>query len=117
MNDIKRYIFDNLVGGDVIRVALDPRRGARLPAHLAKEELLFLDLSLLPMPIPIQDLRTDENGITATLHFEKGGFFPVFVPWDAVLGMTNHAQTFVCEFAPETKAPAPPKPKSGLKSI
>lgn len=56
--------------------------GLQLPAHLLGTPLVVLQIGH-DMPVPIPDLKLDDRGVTATLHF-RGGFFPCVIPWDAV---------------------------------
>jgi stringent starvation protein B len=65
------------------RVHLDARRpGVQLPARFLAEAHLRLDYGYGFQP-PIPDLTIDDDGIRATLSFNRQPF-ATFVPWEAV---------------------------------
>jgi stringent starvation protein B len=67
-------------------VHLDPRvEGTIVPTHLRKQPQLFLQIGL-DLPVPIPDLRIDDDGITGTLSFQRTPF-ECWVPWPAVFGV------------------------------
>ena len=76
-----------LLRGSVF-VHLDPRRtGVVLPRHLLKQPQVMLQIGL-DMPIPIPDLRVDEEGICGTLSFNREPFTCV-IPWSAVFALAG----------------------------
>jgi stringent starvation protein B len=76
-----------LLRGSVF-VHLDPRRpGVLVPARLRSQAQVVLQVGL-DMPVPIPDLRVDEEGIFGTLSF-KGIPFTCFVPWGAVFALVG----------------------------
>lgn len=76
-----------LLRGSVF-VHLDPRRsGVLVPARLRHQAQVVLQVGL-DMPVPIPDLRVDEEGIFGTLSF-KGIPFSCFVPWGAVFALVG----------------------------
>ncbi len=76
-----------LLRGSVF-VHLDPRRpGVLVPARLRNQAQVVLQIGL-DMPVPIPDLRVDEEGIFGTLSF-KGIPFSCFVPWVAVFALVG----------------------------
>lgn len=76
-----------LLRGSVF-VHLDPRRsGVLVPARLRSQAQVVLQVGL-DMPVPIPDLRVDEEGIFGTLSF-KGIPFTCFVPWNAVFALVG----------------------------
>jgi stringent starvation protein B len=76
-----------LLRGSVF-VHLDPRRpGVLVPARLRSQAQVVLQIGL-DMPVPIPDLRVDEEGIFGTLSF-KGIPFTCFVPWAAVFALVG----------------------------
>lgn len=76
-----------LLRGSVF-VHLDPRRpGVLVPARLRHQAQVVLQIGL-DMPVPIPDLRVDEEGIFGTLSF-KGIPFSCFVPWNAVFALVG----------------------------
>jgi hypothetical protein len=75
--------------GQVI-VALDGGApGVVLPGHLLDSQVV-LDYNLNAV-IPIPDLEATDEGIHATLSFQREPF-ATFVPWSAVIGMAGKQQ-------------------------
>jgi len=69
-------------------VYLDPRlEGVRVPPWLAKQAQLVLQVGL-DLPIPIPDLKVDEEGVSGTLSFNRAPFTCV-VPWSAIFGLVG----------------------------
>ncbi len=76
-----------LLRGSVF-VHLDPRMdGVMVPAWLSNQPQLVLQLGL-DMPIPITDLKVDEEGISGTLSFSRTPFTCV-VGWDAIFALSG----------------------------
>ena len=76
-----------LLRGSVF-VHLDPRQpGVLVPARLRLQPQVVLQVGL-DMPVPIPDLRIDEEGVYGTLSF-KGVPFTCFVPWGAVFALVG----------------------------
>ena len=74
-----------LLRGSVF-VYLDPRRDdVAVPVWLADQPQLVLQVGL-DLPIPIPDLRVDDDGVYGTLSFNRAPFI-VVVPWDAVFAL------------------------------
>ena len=74
-----------LLRGSVF-VYLDPRRDdVAVPVWLADQPQLVLQVGL-DLPIPIPDLRVDDDGVYGTLSFNRAPF-TVVVPWDAVFAL------------------------------
>src|SRR5271157_2752946 len=74
-----------------------------VPEHVKPEDgsLLHLDYGL-NMPIPIDDLVVTDEGVRATLSFDRA-LYHTYVPWRAVVTMG---------FTPEPVVPTRPKLKS-----
>jgi stringent starvation protein B len=69
-------------------IHLDPRRpGVLVPSRLRSQAQVVLQVGL-EMPVPIPDLRVDEDGVFGTLSF-KGVPFTCFVPWGAVFALVG----------------------------
>ncbi len=67
---------------------LDPRQaGVLVPTRLRLQAQVVLQVGL-DMPVPIPDLRIDEEGVYGTLSF-KGVPFTCFVPWKAVFALVG----------------------------
>ena len=63
-----------------VYVHLDPRQDAVVvPAWFKKQPQLVLQVGM-NMPVPIPDLRLDDDGMSCTLSFNRAPFFCV-VPW------------------------------------
>lgn len=76
-----------LLRGSVF-IHLDPRRsGVLVPARLRSQAQVVLQVGL-DMPVPIPDLRIDQEGVFGTLSF-KGVPFACFVPWGAVFALVG----------------------------
>lgn len=71
-----------------VDVYLDPRaKGVVVPPQFRKEPRLILKIGL-NMPVPIPDLRLDDESMSCTLSFSRSPFFCV-VPWDSVFAMVG----------------------------
>ena len=69
-------------------IHLDPRKlGVLVPARLRSQAQVVLQVGL-DMPVPIPDLRLDEEGVFGTLSF-KGVPFSCFVPWGSVFALVG----------------------------
>lgn len=110
-----------LLRGSVF-VHLDPRRvGVRVPEHLAEQPQLVLQVGL-NLPIPIPDLRIDEEGVFGTLSFNRSPY-TCEVPWAAVFGLVGDdgmgfvwdedlPEEIAAEIGEATRAPAKPALRS-----
>ncbi|HVJ89491.1 MAG TPA: hypothetical protein VM580_06775, partial [Labilithrix sp.] len=71
-----------------VDVYLDPRaKGVVVPPQFRKEPRLILKIGL-NMPVPIPDLRLDDESMSCTLSFNRAKFFCV-VPWPSVFAMVG----------------------------
>src|SRR5580692_1158151 len=71
-----------------LSVHLDPRPAAVVvPPWFKKQPQLVLQIGL-NMPVPIPDLRLDDDGMSCTLSFNRSPFFCA-VPWAAVFAMVG----------------------------
>ena len=71
-----------------VYVHLDPRQDAvEVPAMFKKQPQLVLQVGM-NMPVPIPDLRFDDDGMSCTLSFNRSPFFCV-VPWASVFAMVG----------------------------
>jgi len=71
-----------------VDVYLDPRaKGVVVPPQFRKEPRLILKIGL-NMPVPIPDLRVDDESMSCTLSFNRSPFYCV-VPWSAVFAMVG----------------------------
>jgi stringent starvation protein B len=71
-----------------VHVHLDPRKdGVAVPVGFRKQAQLVLEIGL-NMPVPIPDLRLDDEGMTCTLSFSRTPFFCA-VPWTSVFAMVG----------------------------
>lgn len=79
----KRETFLALMEKGWVSLCLDARAdGVELPGHLRGEPRLVLQYGL-NMPVPITDLDVGEEGVRATLSFDRTPHC-TFVPWSAV---------------------------------
>ena len=109
MNEpLLRNAFETLWQGSGVRVAIDPKHDqVIIPNYLTAEPAIILDYDPDAI-VPINDLRTDEEGITATLSFDRTPC-QTFVPWKAVIGISPRCDT-------TTTVPAT-KPKRHLSIV
>lgn len=71
-----------------VDIYLDPRaEGVVVPPQFRKEPRLILKIGL-NMPVPIPDLRLDDESMSCTLSFNRSKFFCV-VPWPSVFAMVG----------------------------
>ena len=71
-----------------VDVYLDPRaQGVVVQPQFRKEPRLILKIGL-NMPVPIPDLRLDDDSMSCTLSFNRARFFCV-VPWSSVFAMVG----------------------------
>ena len=71
-----------------VDVYLDPRaKGVVVPPQFRKEPRLILKIGL-NMPVPIPDLRLDDESMSCTLSFNRSPFYCV-VPWTSVFAMVG----------------------------
>jgi stringent starvation protein B len=71
-----------------IFVHLDPRHATVIvPPWFKKQPQLVLQIGL-NMPVPIPDLRLDDQGMSCTLSFNRSPFYCV-VPWSSVFAMVG----------------------------
>jgi stringent starvation protein B len=71
-----------------VDVYLDPRaKGVVVPPQFRKEPRLILKIGL-NMPVPIPDLRLDDESLSCTLSFNRSPFYCV-VPWPSVFAMVG----------------------------
>ena len=69
-------------------VYLDPRAsGVSVPTWFARQAQLVLQVGL-DLPVPIPDLRVDDEGVFGTLSFNRAPFTCV-VPWSAVFALVG----------------------------
>jgi stringent starvation protein B len=69
-------------------IHLDPRAASVLvPARLRLQPQVVLQVGL-DMPVPIPDLRVDDEGVFGTLSF-KGVPFTCYVPWSSVFALVG----------------------------
>jgi len=84
----KKEVALALLERSSVYVHLDPRQEAVVvPPWFKKQPQLVLQVGL-NMPMPIPDLRLDEDGMSCTLSFNRSPFFCV-VPWSSVFAMVG----------------------------
>lgn len=84
----KRDVANQLLRKGSLFIHLDPRvSDVIVPPWLRHQAQLVLQVGL-DMPIPIPDLRVDENGIFGTLSFSRTPF-ACNVPWSAVFALVG----------------------------
>ena len=111
-----------LVKGSVF-VHLDPRvQGVIVPDWLRKQPQLVLQVGL-DLPVPIPDLSIDEDGVYATLSFNRSAF-SCRMPWEAVFALVGDdgkgmvwPESFPVEIAHEVDRESGRKPPLGLRLV
>jgi hypothetical protein len=84
----KRDVANQLLRKGSLFIHLDPRvNDVVVPPWLRHQAQLVLQVGL-NMPIPIPDLRVDENGIFGTLSFNRTPF-ACNVPWNAIFALVG----------------------------
>ena len=84
----KKEVLETYLERDSARLFLDPRKdGVVVPKHLAKQAELVLRIGLDLRP-PIPDLEIGDDGVTATLSFNKMPF-RCTLPWSAMFAIIS----------------------------
>ena len=84
----KKEVALALLERSSVHLHLDPRiAGVVVPLHFRKQPQLVLQIGL-NMPVPIPDLRLDEEGMSCTLSFNRTPFYCV-VPWSSVFAIVG----------------------------
>ena len=84
----KKEVALALLERESVHVHLDPRAaGVVVPAWFKRQPQLVLQVGL-NMPVPIPDLRVDDDGMSCTLSFNRSPFFCI-VPWSSVYAMVG----------------------------
>ena len=84
----KKEVALALLERSSVFVHLDPRGAAVIvPPWFKKQAQLVLQVGL-NMPVPIPDLRLDDEGLSCTLSFNRAPFYCV-VPWGSVFAMVG----------------------------
>jgi stringent starvation protein B len=84
----KREVVERLLARGMVFLHLDPRReGVEVPGWLKDQIQIVLQIGL-DMPIPIPDLHLEEQGIFATLSFNRSPFSCI-VPWRAIFAVVG----------------------------
>jgi stringent starvation protein B len=107
----KKEVALALLERSKVLVHLDPRKeGVIVPAGFRKQPQLVLEIGL-NMPVPIPDLRLDEEGMSCTLSFSRQPFYCV-VPWSSVFAMVGddgRGMVWPDDVPAEIAAQAPPE--------
>ena len=84
----KKEVALALLERSSVYIHLDPRQApVVVPPWFKKQPQLVLQVGL-NMPVPIPDLRLDDDGMSCTLSFNRAPFFCV-VPWSSVFAMVG----------------------------
>ncbi len=84
----KKEVALALLERSSVHIHLDPRApGVLVPMGFKSQPQLVLQVGL-NMPVPIPDLRLDEDGLSCTLSFNRTPFHCV-VPWQSVYAMVG----------------------------
>ena len=84
----KKEVALALLERSSVHIHLDPRApGVLVPMGFKSQPQLVLQVGL-NMPVPIPDLRLDEDGLSCTLSFNRTPFHCV-VPWKSIYAMVG----------------------------
>ena len=84
----KKEVALALLERSSVHIHIDPRLAdVVVPTWFKKQAQLVLQIGL-NMPVPIPDLRLDDDGMSCTLSFNRAPFFCV-VPWTSVFAMVG----------------------------
>jgi stringent starvation protein B len=84
----KKEVALALLERSSVHVHLDPRgAGVVVPPWFKRQPQLVLQIGL-NLPVPIEDLRLDDEGMSCTLSFNRSPFYCV-VPWVSVFAMVG----------------------------
>jgi len=87
-NKHKCEVFNLIYAAEDVCIHFDPRReGVIVPAHLRNQSMVSLQFGDC-LPIPIRDLNVTDEGITATLSFNRSPFW-CSIPWDVIYAITD----------------------------
>lgn len=102
---IKRAVAESLLERGSLFIHLDPRvTGVAMPAWLRRQPQVVLQVGL-NMAIPIPDLAVDDDGIHATLSFNRTPHV-CSMPWEAIfalVGDDGRGQVFPESIPPEIR--------------
>lgn len=116
--ELKRLAVERLLEQeDYFLLVLDPRQeGLVLPDDLLQAgQPIPINIGLR-MAIPIPDLAIDDDGIRATLSFDRTPFACV-IPWAAVLRLSLDDEHLVWVTPPELKEPPKREQRPKLKLV
>lgn len=116
----KKDVALALLEQSAIYVHLDPRDDAvRVPAWFKRQPQLVLQIGL-NMPLPIPDLRVEDDGISCTLSFSRTPHF-CWIPWGSVFALVgdngrgmvwpDDVPKEVAAQAAQAQKPTPERPK------
>ena len=84
----KKSVALALLENTTVFVHLDPRgQNVRVPPWFKKQPQLVLQIGL-NMPVPIPDLRLDDESVSCTLSFNRSPFY-CHIPWEAVFALVG----------------------------
>jgi stringent starvation protein B len=84
----KKEVALALLERSSVYIHLDPRQASvTVPAWFKKQPQLVLQVGM-NMPVPIPDLRLDDDGMSCTLSFNRAPFF-CLVPWSSVFAIVG----------------------------
>lgn len=114
----KKEVALALLERSTVFVHLDPRREAvTVPAWFKRQPQLVLQVGY-SMPVPIRDLDLDDDGVQATLSFNRAPHF-CYVPWSAVyalVGEDGRGMVWPDDVPPEVAAQVQVQAQAAQKS-
>jgi len=130
LNQFKRLIFERYLSTNVVVYIDDLTRCKGIPPEVTAPGLLLSLEYGLSMPNPILNFQLNDDGLYATLSFNRN-LSDTFVPWEAIVAIFNPKTRFSCCWPPanrrlflmceplgeEPNAPNPPASKSKLSVV
>lgn len=89
-SDKRKLVVDTMLRG-IVQVYFNPvSDGVVVPLHLRKQKVCMFEYGY-GLPVPMNDLLVYDEGIKATLSFDRKPF-ETFVPWHAVFGIGDGSE-------------------------
>lgn len=110
--ELAAELFTELLSRGLVQISFDPYdEDCEVPDHLRDGEGLKIFDYGYDLPMPTLDVKVDEEGISATLSFNRKPTY-TFVPWSAVQGFASESGSLALRQRPErpfAKGPPPLK--------
>jgi hypothetical protein len=102
LNQFKRLIFERYLSTNVVVYIDDLTRCKGIPPEVTAPGLLLSLEYGLSMPNPILNFQLNDDGLYATLSFNRN-LSDTFVPWEAIVAIFNPKTRFSCCWSPTNR--------------